>query len=90
MLRWPPGEPLALPPDLLADPTDLAPPPFCAGVHEAANRGETANALVAGRLGDAVVITNDDVGKRLCPHPRSKPQPFAMNVSKPSAPSPCS
>lgn len=66
MLRWPPGEPLALPPDLLADAADLRRLHSEPGAHEAANRGEIATALLAGRLGDAVVVMDDDLGKRLC------------------------
>lgn len=66
MLRWPPGEPLALPPDLLADAADLRRLHSAPGAHEAANRGEIATALLAGRLRDAVVVMDDDLGKRLC------------------------
>lgn len=64
-LGWPTGDPLALPPDLLADAEDLrrlnSPP----GAHEAANRGEIATALLAGRLRIPVVM-DDELGKRLC------------------------
>lgn len=66
LLGWPPGEPLALPPELLADAADLRRLHSDPGAHEAANRGEIATALLAGRLGDAVVIMDDDLGKRLC------------------------
>ena len=64
-LGWPTGEPLALPPDLLADAEALrrlnSPP----GAHEAANRGEIATALLAGRMRSVAVI-DDELGKRLC------------------------
>jgi hypothetical protein len=66
MLKWPPGEPLALPPDLLSDADALRRLHSTPGAHEAANRGEIATALLAGRLGGAVVIMDDDLGKRLC------------------------
>ncbi len=64
-LRWPPGEPLALPPDLLADAEALRKLNSSPGAHEAANRGEIATALLAGRLQVAAII-DDDLGKRLC------------------------
>ena len=66
MLKWPSGEPLGLPPDLLADAEALRRLHAGIGVHEGANRGEIATALLAGRLGDAVVIMDDQLGKQLC------------------------
>jgi hypothetical protein len=66
MLKWPPGEPLALPPDLLSDANALRRLHSTPGAHEAANRGEIATALLAGRLANTVVIMDDDLGKRLC------------------------
>lgn len=67
-MRWPSGEPLALPPDLLADAEALrklhAPPE----AHEAANRGEISTALLAARLSNTVVVIDDVLGKRLCQH----------------------
>jgi hypothetical protein len=51
---------------LLADAADLRRLHSAPGAHEAANRGEIATALLAGRLGDTVAITDDDLGKRLC------------------------
>lgn len=65
MLRWPPGEPLSLPPDLLADAEQLRRLNSPVGAHEAANRGEIATALLAGRL-RAVVVMDDELGKKLC------------------------
>jgi len=66
MLKWPAGEPLPLPPDLLADAAALRRLHSGPGAHQEANRGEVATALLAGRLGNAVVIMDDDLGKRLC------------------------
>lgn len=66
LLRWPPGEPMALPPDLLADADALRRLHSKPGAHEAANRGEIATALLAGRIEDAVVIMDDLLGKQLC------------------------
>ena len=66
MLKWPSGEPLGLPPDLLADAEALRRLHAGVGVHDGANRGEIATALLAGRLGDAVVIMDDHLGKQLC------------------------
>lgn len=66
MLKWPTGEPLALPPELLADADALRTLHSAPGAHEDANRGEIATALLAGRLGDAIVIMDDELGKRLC------------------------
>lgn len=66
MLRWPHGAPLSLPPDLLADAEALRRLHSPVGAHEAANRGEIATALLAGRLQDAVVVMDDELGKRLC------------------------
>ncbi len=66
MLRWPPGETRSLPPDLLADAEALRRLHSPVGAHEAANRGEIATALLAGRLQDAVVVMDDELGKRLC------------------------
>ena len=66
MLKWPPGEPLALPSQLLADAEALRGLHSAPGAHEDANRGEIATALLAGRLADAVVIMDDELGKRLC------------------------
>ncbi len=65
-LGWPPGDALALPPDLLADAEKLRRLHAPAGAHVDANRGEIATVLLAGRLGDAVVVMDDDLGKRLC------------------------
>ncbi len=66
MLRWPPGEPLSLPPDLLADAESLRRLHSPIGAHEAANRGEIATALIAARLQDVVVVMDDELGKTLC------------------------
>lgn len=65
-MRWPPGDPLALPPDLLADAEALRKLNTPPGAHEAANRGEIATALLAARLADATVVMDDALGKRLC------------------------
>src|SRR5262249_7996378 len=67
-LRWPPGQPLALPPDLLADAQGLRTLCTPSGAHVAANRGEVATALLAARLSNTVVIMDDALGKRLCQH----------------------
>ncbi len=66
MLRWPHGEPLPLPPELLADAEALRRLHSVAGAHEDANRGEIATAMLAGRLGGAAVIMDDELGKQLC------------------------
>lgn len=66
MLRWPPGDPLALPPDLLADAEALRRLHSPAETHESANRGEIATALLAARVDDAVVVMDDELGKTLC------------------------
>lgn len=66
MLGWPQDEPLALPPDLLADAEALRRLHSPAGAHEDANRGEIATALLAGRIGTCVVIMDDALGKELC------------------------
>jgi hypothetical protein len=66
MLKWPPDEPLALPPDLLADAEALRGLHSAPGAHENANRGEIATALLAGRIADAVVVMDDALGKQLC------------------------
>lgn len=67
-MRWPAGDPLALPPDLLADAEALRKLHSPVGAHEAANRGEIATALLAARLANAVVVIDDALGKRLCQH----------------------
>jgi len=67
-LGWPPGEPLGLPPDLLADAEDIRRLHAKPGEHEAANRGEISVALLAPRLGNAVVVMDDGLGKQLCRH----------------------
>jgi hypothetical protein len=67
-LKWPPGEPLALPPDLLSDAEALRKLHSPAGAHEAANRGEIATALLGARLPGTVVVMDDALGKRLCQH----------------------
>ncbi len=64
-LAWPAGEPLALPIDLLADAEDLRRLNSSPGEHEAANRGEIATALLAGRLRVPAVV-DDRLGKDLC------------------------
>lgn len=64
-LRWPTGDPLALPPDLLADAESLRRLHARAGAHESENRGEIATVLLAARLGDAIVILDDELGKKL-------------------------
>lgn len=66
MLRWPPGDPLSLPPDLLADAEALRRLHSPIGAHEAADRGEIATALVAARVQGAVVVMDDELGKNLC------------------------
>lgn len=66
MLKWPSGEPLALPPELLADAEALRRLHSEPGAHEAANRGEIATALLAGRITGVVVIMDDFLGKQLC------------------------
>lgn len=64
-LAWPPGEPLALPADLLADAEDLRRLNSSPGEHAAANRGEIATALLAGRMRLPAVV-DDQLGKDLC------------------------
>jgi predicted nucleic acid-binding protein len=66
MLRWPPGEPLSLPPELLADAEALRRLHSPAGAHEAANRGEIATVLLAARVQDALVVMDDELGTKLC------------------------
>ena len=66
MLRWPPGEPLDVPPDLIADVEAIRTLNTEAGANPNKNRGEVATALVAARLGDSLVIMEDRLGKRLC------------------------
>jgi hypothetical protein len=66
MLRWPPGEPLDLPPDLVADVEGIRRLHTEPGAHPDKNRGEVATALLAGRLGDALAVMDDYLGKRLC------------------------
>ena len=66
MLGWPPGEPLSLPPDLLADAEALRRLHSPIGAHETANRGEIATSLVAARVEGAVVVMDDELGKKLC------------------------
>lgn len=66
ILKWPPDEPVALSPQLLADAKALRGLYSAPGAHEDANLGEIATALLAGQLGDAVVIMDDELGKRLC------------------------
>jgi hypothetical protein len=65
-MRWPAGDPLALPPDLLAEAETLRKLNALAGTHVAANRGEIATALLATRLAGAIVVMDDALGKRLC------------------------
>lgn len=65
MLRWPAGEPLALPPDLLALADDLRRLESAPGAHVGANRGEIATVLVAARIDEAVVIMDDHLGRTL-------------------------
>jgi len=67
-LRWPEEEPLALPPDLLADAEALRKLHSPVGAHESANRGEISTALLAARLPNTVVVVDDALGKRLCQH----------------------
>jgi hypothetical protein len=67
-MRWPAGDPVPLPPDLLADAEALRKLHSPAGAHEAANRGEIATALLAARLANSVVVMDDTLGKRLCQH----------------------
>ena len=64
-IGWPHGEPLALPPDLLADAEALQRLHSREGAHEAENRGEIATALLAARL-RAIAVIDDALGKRLC------------------------
>ncbi|MDX6690513.1 MAG: hypothetical protein QOG15_1970 [Solirubrobacteraceae bacterium] len=66
MLKWPPGEPLALPPDQLADAEALRRLHSAPGAHEDANRGEIATALLAGRIEGVIVVMDDMLGKQLC------------------------
>lgn len=66
MLRWPPGEPLDVPPDLIADVEAIRKLNTEASANPNKNRGEVATALVAARLADALVVMEDRLGKRLC------------------------
>jgi len=66
MLRWPSGEPRSLPPELLADADALRRLHSPIGAHEAANRGEIATVLLAARVQDALVVMDDELGKKLC------------------------
>jgi hypothetical protein len=65
-LGWPPGDALALPPDLLADAEDLRRLNAKPGDHAQANLGEISVALLAPRLNNAVVVMDDNFGKKLC------------------------
>jgi hypothetical protein len=65
-LRWPSGEALALPSDLLADAEALRKLNAPADAHELSNAGEISTALLGARLEDTVVIIDDAFGKRLC------------------------
>lgn len=66
MLRWPPGEPLDVPTDLIADVEAIRKLNTEAGANPDKNRGEVATAIVAARLGDTLVVMEDRLGKRLC------------------------
>ena len=66
MLNWPLGEPLSLPPDLLADAEALRRLHSPIGAHESANRGEIATALLAARVEGPAVVMDDELGKKLC------------------------
>jgi hypothetical protein len=65
-LKWPTGEPIALPPELLADADALRRLHSNPDEHEAAHLGEITTALIAPRLPNAVVVMEDGLGKRLC------------------------
>jgi hypothetical protein len=65
-LKWPRGEALALPPDLLADADALRKLHSRPGEHESAHLGEISTALIAPRLPNAIVVMEDGFGKRLC------------------------
>lgn len=65
-LGWPPGDALALPPDLLADAEDIRRLNARPGEHAQANLGEISVALLAPRLNNAVVVMDDVFGKKLC------------------------
>jgi hypothetical protein len=66
MLRWPPGEPIDVPTDLIADVEAIRKLNTEAGANPDKNRGEVATALVAARLGDTLAVMEDRLGKRLC------------------------
>lgn len=66
MLRWPPGQPLDVPVDLIADVEAIRKLNTEAGASPDKNRGEVATALVAARLGDTLAVMEDRLGKRLC------------------------
>lgn len=65
-LKWPTGEAIALPPDLLADADALRKVHAEPGEHESAHLGEISTALIAPRLPNAIVVMEDGFGKRLC------------------------
>lgn len=65
-LKWPPGEPLDLPPALLREAEDLRRAHAEPGMHANANRGEIATALMAQHLGDTLTVMEDHLGKALC------------------------
>lgn len=66
MLRWPPGEPLDVPADLISDVEAIRKLNTEEGANPDKNRGEVATALVAARLGDTLAVMEDRLGKRLC------------------------
>lgn len=63
-LGWPPGGPVALPVELLADARDLRRLHRKPGEHQDANRGEIATVLIAAKVG-ALAVLDDGLGKKL-------------------------
>lgn len=65
-LGWPPGDALALPPDLLQEAEDIRRAELAPGAHEDRDRGEVSTALMTQHMGNAVAVMEDAFGKKIC------------------------
>lgn len=65
-LGWPPGDALSLPPHLLQEAEDIRRVELPPGAPADKNRGEVATALMAQQLGNAIVVMDDEFGKKIC------------------------
>lgn len=65
-LRWPPGEPLALPIPVAQEAIDLQKATLADGDHPNKNLGEFSTALMTEHLGNAVAVIDDGDGKAVC------------------------